>query len=132
MEDIMRLRIGLSGTAVFMVLALSPLTAHAQPAGEDRRSVRIAGGVVSQSGVFGVRAAYGHTFGGKVRIQPEGGVGVAGGVGALPWSPGAKTGVSLPKWWGGDLPAGGEASGSRDDDFEPLTGLRLICDRMVV
>ncbi len=49
----MRLRIGLSGTAVFMVLALSPLTAHAQPAGEDRRSVRIAGGVVSQSGLFG-------------------------------------------------------------------------------
>ena len=49
----MRLRIGFCRAAIFSVLALSPLTARAQPADEDRRSVRIAGGVVSQGGMFG-------------------------------------------------------------------------------
>jgi hypothetical protein len=52
-EEIMRLRIGFCRAATFSVLALSPLTARAQPADEDRRSVRIAGGVVSQGGIFG-------------------------------------------------------------------------------
>lgn len=49
----MRLRIGFCRAAIFSVLALSPLMARAQPADEDRRSVRIAGGVVSQGGMFG-------------------------------------------------------------------------------
>jgi preprotein translocase subunit Sec61beta len=49
----MRLRIGFCRAAIFSVLALSPLDARAQPADEDRRSVRIAGGVVSQGGIFG-------------------------------------------------------------------------------
>ena len=49
----MRLRIGFCRAAIFSVLALTPLTARAQSADENRRSVRIAGGVVSQGGMFG-------------------------------------------------------------------------------
>lgn len=49
----MRLRIAFCRGAIVSVLALSPLTARAQPPDEDRRSVWIAGGVVLQSGMFG-------------------------------------------------------------------------------
>jgi hypothetical protein len=46
-------KIGFCSAAIFSVLALSPLTARAQAVDADRRSVRIAAGVVSQDGVFG-------------------------------------------------------------------------------
>lgn len=49
----MRLMFRFCRAAIFLVLVLSPLTARAQPADEDRRSVRVAGDVVSQSGIFG-------------------------------------------------------------------------------
>jgi hypothetical protein len=49
----MRLMTGFWRAATFSVLMLIPLITSAQPAGEDRRSVRIGGGVVSQGGMFG-------------------------------------------------------------------------------
>ena len=49
----MRRRIGFCRAVIFAVLALSPLTAHSQPVDDDRRSVRIAGGIVQQGGIFG-------------------------------------------------------------------------------
>jgi len=49
----MRLSLGLFRASILSLVALSPLTALAQPADPDRRSVRIAAGVVSQSGMFG-------------------------------------------------------------------------------
>ena len=59
----MRIRTGFCRLATVSVLPFSPLTARAQPADEDRRSVRIAGGVVSQGGLFGDD--------GPLRSQPQ-------------------------------------------------------------
>ena len=70
-------------TLAFLLLALAPLTVQAQPADDDRRSIRIAAGVVSQQGTFGddhplgSESHIGSTFSLGVRRHPTHRLGLA-------------------------------------------------------
>jgi hypothetical protein len=70
-------------TFAFPLLMLAPLSALAQPADEDRRSIRIAAGVVSQRGTFGddhplsSQSQAGSTFSFAIRRHPTRRLGLA-------------------------------------------------------
>jgi hypothetical protein len=70
-------------TLALLLLTLAPLSALAQPAEEDRRSIRIAAGVVSQQGTFGddhplaAKSQIGSTFSLAIRRHPMRRLGLA-------------------------------------------------------
>jgi hypothetical protein len=70
-------------TLAFLLLALAPLSVQAQQADDDRRSIRIAAGVISQQGTFGddhplgSNAHIGSTFSVGIRRHPTHRVGLA-------------------------------------------------------
>ena len=70
-------------TFAFLLLTLAPLSALAQPTDEDRRSIRIAAGFVSQRGTFGddqplaSKSRVGSTFSLAIRRHPTRRLGLA-------------------------------------------------------